>query len=65
MASQTLAEAKKLINNEIVQGVVEDIISINPIYNLLPFADYTGQAILVNREDALGDAAFYLSLIHI
>lgn len=59
MASQTLAEAKKLINNEIVQGVVEDIISINPIYNLLPFADYTGQAILVNREDALGDAAFY------
>lgn len=59
MASQTLAEAKKLINNEIVQGVVEDIISINPIYNLLPFADYSGQAILVNREEALGDAAFY------
>lgn len=59
MPSQTLAEAKKLINNEIVQGVVEDIISINPIYGLLPFADYTGQAILVNREEALGDAAFY------
>lgn len=59
MASQTLAEAKKLINNQIVQGVVEDIISINPIYSLLPFTDYTGQAILVNREDALGDAAFY------
>jgi hypothetical protein len=59
MATQTLAEAKKLINDDMVQGVVEDIISINPIYALLPFADYTGQAILVNREDALGDAAFY------
>lgn len=59
MASQTLAQAKKLINNEIVQGIVEDIISINPIYALLPFTSYTGQAILVNREEALGDAGFY------
>lgn len=59
MASQTLAEAKKLINDEIVQGIVEDIISINPLYELLPFYGYTGQAILVNREEALGDAGFY------
>lgn len=59
MASQTLAEAKKLINNEIVAGVVEDIISINPLYSLLPFQGYSGQAILVNRENALGDAGLY------
>lgn len=59
MASQTLAQAKKLINDEIVQGIVEDIISINPLYALLPFTSYAGQAILVNREDALGDAGFY------
>jgi hypothetical protein len=59
MATQTLAEAKKLINNQIVQGVAQDIISINPIYELLPFTGYEGQAILVNRENALGDAGFY------
>ncbi|GAB6036138.1 hypothetical protein JCM15519_06970 [Fundidesulfovibrio butyratiphilus] len=59
MASQTLVEAKKLINNQIVVGVVEDIISINPLYGLLPFTGYDGQAILVNRENALGDAGFF------
>jgi hypothetical protein len=56
MASQTLAEAKKLINDQIVMGVAQDIIDINPLYELLPFNSYTGQAILVNRENALGDA---------
>jgi len=59
MASQTLAEAKKLINDQIVAGVAEDIISINPLYDVLPFVDYEGQAILVNRENALGNAGFY------
>lgn len=54
MASQTLAQAKLFINNDIVQGVVEDIISINPIYNVLPFMGYSGHAILVNREVTLG-----------
>lgn len=59
MASQTLVEAKKLINNDIVGGIVEDIITINPLYASLPFDDYTGQAVVVNRENALGDAGFY------
>ena len=59
MATQTLAEAKKLINNQIVTGVAADIISINPLYDLLPFTGYTGQALLVNRENALGDAGVY------
>lgn len=56
MATQTLAEAKKFINDEIVSGVVEDIITTNPIYNVMPFTGYAGQAILVNREDTLGNA---------
>lgn len=56
MATQTLAEAKKLINDQIVAGVAKDIIDINPIFDLLPFNGYKGQAILVNRENALGDA---------
>lgn len=56
MATQTLAEAQKLINNEIVAGVVEDVITTNPVWNVMPWTPYAGQAILVNRENALGDA---------
>jgi len=56
MATQTLAEAAKLINNEIVQGVAEDIITTNPVWTVMPWTGYDGQAILVNRENALGDA---------
>lgn len=56
MATQTLAEAKKLINDQIVAGVAQDIIDINPLFDLLPFTSYSGQAILVNRENALGNA---------
>jgi len=56
MTTQTLAEAQKLINNEIVSGVVEDVITTNPIWQAMPWTGYTGQAILVNRENALGDA---------
>ena len=56
MATQTLAEAQKLINNEIVAGVAQDIITTNPIWQVMPWTSYTGQAILVNRENALGDA---------
>lgn len=56
MATQTLAEAAKLINNQVVVGVAEDIITTNPIWNVLPWTGYEGQALLVNRENALGDA---------
>jgi len=56
MATQTLAEAQKLISNEIVAGVAEDIFTTNPIWNVMPWTGYEGQAILVNRENALGDA---------
>ena len=56
MATQTLVEAKKLINNEIVAGIVQDIIDVNPLYSALPFVGYDGQAIVINRENALGDS---------
>ncbi len=56
MATQTLAEAAKLINNEIIQGVAEDIFTTNPMWAAMPWMGYEGQAILVNRELALGDA---------
>lgn len=56
MATQTLAEAAKLINDEIVAGVAEDIITTNPIWMVMPWTGYVGQSINVNRENALGDA---------
>lgn len=56
MASQTLVQAKLFINNEIVRGVAETLIDINPMYAVLPFDGYEGQAVLVNREVTLGDS---------
>lgn len=56
MASQTLVEAAKLIQNQIAVGVAEDIITTNPVWQVMPWNSYEGQAILVNRELALGDA---------
>jgi hypothetical protein len=54
MATQSLVEAKRLINNEIVRGVAADFITVNPIFEILPFTGYDGQAIVVNRELTLG-----------
>lgn len=59
MASQTLAEAGKLTNDMLVQGVIADIIGVNPMFSVLPFAGYSGQAIVCNRENALGDAGLF------
>lgn len=56
MTTQTLAEAKKLINNDIVEGVIEDIITLNPLFDQLPFTGYEGQGLILNRENALGDS---------
>ena len=56
MATQTLAEAAKLINNDLIQGVAEDVITTNPIWNAIPWSGYDGQGIIHNRENALGNA---------
>lgn len=56
MASITLAEASKLGLNDLVSGVIENIVTVNEIYNFLPFQDVDGNAKAYNRENALGDA---------
>ena len=56
MSTQTLAQAAKLINNDLISGVAIDIVTTSPIFQVLPWTGYTGQAIIVNRENALGDA---------
>lgn len=58
MASVTLAESAKLSQDQLVRGVLESIITTNYFYNLLPFAPVEGNALVYNRENALGDAQY-------
>ena len=56
MASITLAEASKLGLDDLVSGVIENIVTVNDMYRFLPFQDIDGNAKAYNRENALGDA---------
>jgi len=55
MASVTLAESAKLCLDELVAGVIENIITVNRMYELLPFDGIDGNSLAYNRENALGD----------
>ncbi len=55
MASVTLAESAKLAQNELVAGVIENVVTVNQMYELLPFDGIDGNALAYNRENALGD----------
>lgn len=56
MASVTLAESAKLCQDELVAGVIENVITVNPFFELLPFDGIDGNALAYNRENALGAA---------
>lgn len=58
MASVTLAESAKLSQDLLITGIIETIISVNPIYEVLPFMEIEGNALGYNRENALGDAQY-------
>jgi len=55
MASVTLAESAKLALNDLVAGLIENIITVNQMYEMLPFDTVNGNALAYNRENALGD----------
>lgn len=55
MASVTLAESAKLALNDLVAGIIENIITVNQMYQMLPFDTVGGNALAYNRENALGD----------
>lgn len=55
MASVTLAESAKLAQDELVAGVIENIITVNPFFDILPFDGIDGNALAYNRENVLGD----------
>src|SRR3990172_7623472 len=56
MASVTLAESAKLALNELVAGVIENIITVNQMFAVLPFDGIEGNALAYNRENALDGA---------
>ena len=55
MASVTLAESAKLSQDELVQGVIENVITVDQFFQVLPFDEIEGNALAYNRENALGD----------
>tara|TARA_R110002051_G_scaffold321716_1_gene410174 strand:- start:376 stop:1341 length:966 start_codon:yes stop_codon:yes gene_type:complete len=57
MATVTLAESAKLALNDLVSGVIENIITVNSMFEVLPFDGIDGNALSFNRENALGPVA--------
>jgi hypothetical protein len=55
MASVTLAESAKLCQDQLVQGVIENTITVDRFFEVLPFDGIEGNALGYNRENALGD----------
>lgn len=55
MASVTLAESAKLAQNELVAGLIENVITVNKMFEVLPFDGIEGNALAYNRENVLGD----------
>lgn len=52
------AEAEKLSQNQVVQGVIEEIITVNEMFGILPFERVNGKAYLYKRENALPTVSY-------
>ena len=59
MASVTLAESAKLAENDLAAGLIENIITVNKMFEVLPFDGIDGNALAYNRENVLGDVSTY------
>jgi len=55
----TLAEASKLSNDMLLQGVVETIVKESPILQRLPFIEIVGNGLTYNQEKTLPSIDFY------
>jgi hypothetical protein len=55
----TLAEASKLSNDILLQGVIETIVKESPILQVLPFIEIVGNGLSYNQEKTLPDIDFY------
>lgn len=54
MASVTLAESAKLSQDKLIAGVIENIVTVNRMFDMLPFEALEGNALAYNRENAIG-----------
>jgi hypothetical protein len=57
--AMTLAEAAKLSNDMLMQGVVETIVKDSPVLQRLPFIEIVGNGLTYNRENSLPNIDFY------
>lgn len=57
MPSLTLVEAQKLQQNPLISGVIESIVTVNNMYQFLPFDQIVGNALSYNRENAIAGVA--------
>ncbi|MEE8194443.1 MAG: phage major capsid protein [Dehalococcoidales bacterium] len=55
----TLAEASKLSNDMLLQGVVETIVKDSPLLQSLPFIEIVGNGLTYNQEKTLPSIDFY------
>ena len=55
----TLAEASKLSNDILLQGVVETIVKDSPILQQMPFIEIVGNGLTYNQEKTLPSIDFY------
>lgn len=55
----TLAEAAKLSNDMLLQGVVETIVKESPVLQRLPFVEIVGNGLTYNQEKTLPSIDFY------
>jgi HK97 family phage major capsid protein len=58
MSTLTLPEFVKRTRDQLIAGIVEDIYTMNPIWNYVPWIGFAGSGLSVNREVAMGDAEF-------
>jgi len=57
MSTVTLADSAKLAQDELLAGVIENVITVNRMFEVLPFEGISGNALAYNRENALGPVA--------
>lgn len=51
-------EAEKLSQNDVVSGIIEEIITVNEVFGLLPFVQVNGKAYVYKRENALPSVSY-------
>lgn len=51
-------ESEKLSNNQLISGIIDEIIERDDLFAILPFVKVNGKAYVYNRENTLGDASW-------